>query len=180
MELSELAKNVSPSPTRHLYNLGKQFNDTIDLTLGDPDLPPILPIKQAACSCINAGKTRYSSNAGLIELREKIADSVNCDYGITSGYDNIIVTVGGMEALYLTFLSILNKDDEVLVFAPYYVNYVEMIKMCYAKPAIINTDEASDFEISRDKLEAFITPKPKRLSSIILIILRGMFIRSNF
>lgn len=161
MELSELVNNVSPSPTRHLYNLGKQFNDTIDLTLGDPDLPPILPIKQAACKCINAGKTRYSSNAGMIELREKISVSVNRDYGVASNYENIIVTVGGMEALYLTFLSILNKDDEVLVFAPYYVNYVEMIKMCYAKPVIINTYEANDFEVSRDKLESFITSKTK-------------------
>ncbi len=163
MEISEIAQRVTPSPTRHLYNLAKNYTDTIDLTLGDPDLQPIEPIKQAACDCIHAGKTRYSSNAGLSELRKKISLDINKTYNISSSDENIIVTVGGMEALYLTFLTILNPGDEVIVFAPHYVNYVEMIKMCNAIPVIISTDENNYFEVGREQIEQSISHKTKAI-----------------
>ena len=126
-------------------------------------MAPLKEIKKAACDSINNKSIRYSSNAGLLELRKKLANSVNQTYGVNSSYENIIVTVGGMEALYLALLAILNIGDEVIIFAPYYVNYVEMVKMCGAKPVIIWTTEEGDFEVSKEEVLAHITEKTKAI-----------------
>ena len=130
MKLSKRASQLETSPTRKLYDMAKQYNDVINLTLGDPDIHPCWEIKKAACDAIMDGKTRYSSNAGLIELRKIICDNFQDEYGVNvRPEDNVIVTVGGMEALYLTFTALLDSEDEIIVLAPYYVNYVQMIKL---------------------------------------------------
>lgn len=160
MKYSKCADIVEPSLTRQLFNMAKQYDDVIDLTLGDPDIQPNYIIKKAACDAIMAGKTRYSANAGLIELRKKINSCLHSEYNIVmSPLDNIIVTVGGMEALYLTFLSIIDKGDEVIIQAPYYINYVQMIRMCGGKPIIVNTSEDNNFEITGAEIRKKISDK---------------------
>lgn len=160
MKISRIVDEIEPSLTRKLFNMAQNYDDVIDLTLGDPDLNAPDTIKKAACNAINQNKTHYSSNAGLLELRSKISQRINNSYNIPkTDYENIIVTVGGMEALYLSLLCILDKDDEVLVFAPYYVNYLQMIKMCGAKPVIINAYNDDGFNIKKETLNSYITSK---------------------
>ena len=119
IQVSEASKAVKPSLTRKLFNMAKQYDDVIDFTLGDPDVQPHQAIKDAACAAIQAGKTRYSQNAGLLPLRE----TISAYYKRTEGFDykadgEIIVTVGAMEGLYLALLSLLNPGDEVIIPAP--------------------------------------------------------------
>ena len=151
---------METSPTRKLYDMAKQYNDVINLTLGDPDIHPCWEIKKAACDAIMDGKTRYSSNAGLIELRKIICDNFQDEYGVNvRPEDNVIVTVGGMEALYLTFTALLDSEDEIIVLAPYYVNYVQMIKLCGGTPVVINAFANTGFRHSIVEIKEAITEK---------------------
>lgn len=160
MKLSKRVAYLETSPTRKLYDMAKQYSDVIDLTLGDPDIQPSQKIKEAACSAIVSGKTRYSSNAGLIELREIICKNLHEEYGVNVYPEkNVIVTVGGMEALFLTFTALLDVDDEVVILAPYYVNYVQMIKICGGVPVIVNAFSDTGFQHSIAEIKKAITKK---------------------
>lgn len=128
--------------------MAKDYNDVIDFTLGDPDVPTPLPVKEAGCKAIMDGKTRYSQNAGLIELRKAIsqryADREGLHYLPES---EIIVTVGAMEGLYLALLAILNDGDEVIIPAPYYVNYRQMVELCHGVPVIVEGNEKLECDV---------------------------------
>jgi aminotransferase len=160
MNISDRSKTIELSLTRQLFNMARQYDDVIDLTLGDPDVQPSEQIKKAACKAIMEGQTRYSANAGLPELRNAIAKSIESEYLISFDYEKeIIITVGGMEALFLTFATIVNPGDEVIIQAPYYVNYVQMIRMCGGVPVIINTSQENNFQLKAKEVEAKITDK---------------------
>lgn len=159
---SKISETVQPSLTRRLFNMAKSYNDVIDFTLGDPDVPTHKAIKDAGCKAIQEGKTRYSQNAGLLELRQTIADYYKRTEGLEyEPVDEVIVTVGAMEGLYLTLLSILNPGDEVIIPAPYYVNYVQMVSLCHAKPVVIDNPKAEELSFNIKDIEAAITTKTK-------------------
>ena len=140
MKISKLANGIKPSKGRQLFNLAAQYDDVINLTLGDPDIIPPECIRQAGCDAIMEGKTRYSANAGLVELRKTYSKYLNYTYGRKFDYQTqIAVTVGGMEALYLALLSSIDPGDEVIIFAPYYINYYQMIEMCGGIPVVVRT-----------------------------------------
>lgn len=122
--------------------MAKEYDDVVDFTLGDPDIPTPLGIKQAGCDAIMNNKTRYSQNAGLLELREAISKYVREREGLNYSTSEIIVTVGAMEGLYLSLLTLLNKGDEVVIPAPYYVNYEQMVMMCGGTPIIVEYNSA--------------------------------------
>lgn len=161
MKISSRAKLIQPSLTRKLFNMAKQYDDVIDLTLGDPDLPPPTEVCDAAYEAMKSNKMHYSANAGLIQTREAIANHVYDIWGLESNpTDNFIVTVGGMEALYLTMISMVDPGDEVIVFAPYYVNYIQMIELCGGIPIVINTfDTKKGIVIDKHTLENAITDR---------------------
>ena len=164
IKISKVSEAVKPSLTRQLFNMARAYDDVIDFTLGDPDVPTHQAIKDAGCAAIQQGKTRYSQNAGLIDLRRTITEY----YKRTEGYvyspeDETIVTVGAMEGLYLTLLSILNPDDEVIIPAPYYVNYVQMVALCHAKPIIIDNPEAEELSFNIEDVEKAVTTKTKAI-----------------
>jgi len=160
MKISKMANAVEPSLSRQLFNMAKNYNDVIDLTLGDPDIVPSEKIRKAACEAVMGGKTKYSANAGLQTLREVIAKNFTQEYNIEiDPLKEIIMAVGGMEALYLSFACLLDEGDEVIILAPYYVNYKQMVQMCGAKPVIINTTEESGFGVSVEQLEAAVTDR---------------------
>lgn len=143
---SKLSERVAPSKGRLLFNMASQYDDVINLTLGDPDLAPPLPIREAGCKAIMEGKTRYSANAGMLELRKTYTDYINRKYKKDFQPDqHAIVTVGGMEALYLALISSVNPGDEVIIFSPYYINYYQMIEMCGAHPVVIEATERNGF-----------------------------------
>lgn len=162
VKFSKVAQSVVPSLTRRLFNMARQYDDVIDFTLGDPDLPPHQAIKDAACKAIQEGSIRYSQNAGLLSLREMICKYYQRTEGLQ--YDpisEVIVTVGAMEGLYLTLLALLDPDDEVIIPAPYYVNYVQMVQLCGAKPVVVDNPEVTDLSFRVTDVEKAITAKTK-------------------
>lgn len=164
IRLSKVAQSIQPSLTRKLFNMAKEYDDVIDFTLGDPDLPTHQAIKDAGCAAIQAGRTRYSQNAGLLELRETISryyDHTEKLYYEAS--NEIIVTVGAMEGLFLALMSILNEGDEVVIPAPYYVNYPQMVQMCHAVPVIIDNPDAEKLGFDIMDVENAITDKTRAL-----------------
>lgn len=163
-KLSTVSRKIEPSLTRKLFNMAKNYDDVIDFTLGDPDIQPDQHVKDAGCNAILAGKTRYSQNAGLLELRKVIAKKYFKEYNNT--YDpnsEIIVTVGAMEGLYLTLLSILNPNDEVIIPAPYWINYLQMVQMCGANPILTNPKSNTDLSISIENVKKAINSKTKAI-----------------
>ncbi len=164
IKTSQVADSVKLSLVRSLFNEAKKYDDVIDFTLGDPDVQTHQAIKDAACQAIQQGKTRYSQNAGLLDLRK----TISCYYERKEGfkYDpetEVMVTVGAMEGLYLALLSILNPGDEVIIPAPYYVNYTQMVRMCHAVPVIIDNPERTDLSFDVADIERAISPKTKAI-----------------
>lgn len=160
MKISQKANCIEPSLTRDLFNRALKYEDVINLTLGDPDLPPPQNVREAACDAIQKGKTRYSANAGLLEVRKSIAADFEREYHQPCDpTSEVVVSVGGMEALYLTLSTIVDPGDEVIIFAPYYVNYVQMVRMNGGVPVIIDTDEANGFAVEPVALRQHMTEK---------------------
>lgn len=164
IKTSNIADVIQTSFTRQLFNMAKEYDDVIDFTLGDPDVPTHTAIKAAACRAIEQGKTRYSQNAGLFELRQTIAKYYNRKEQLNyRPEDEIIVTVGAMEGLYLCLIAMLNPGDEVIIPAPYYVNYVQMVSMCHAKPVIVDNSEVMDLRYRLEDIAAAITPRTRAI-----------------
>lgn len=159
MKISSKARNITPSLTRKLFNMAQKYTDVIDLTLGDPDLSAPEEIKKAACNAIENNLTHYSANAGLLDVRKAVSTHVKKIWGIESKTENVMLTVGGMEALYLSLLCMIDEGDEVIIFAPYYVNYVQMVGMCGGKGIIINAYGKNGFEITKEQILEKITEK---------------------
>ena len=162
--LSTMAEGIKPSLTRTLFNMAKAYDDVIDFTLGDPDVPTHQKIKDAGSKAIQDGKTRYSQNAGLLELRNVISDYYIRKEGFE--YDpisEIMVTVGAMEGLYLALLSITNPGDEYIIPAPYYVNYGQMVHMCGGVPVIVDKPAEEPLSFRTEDIEAAITTKTKAI-----------------
>ena len=164
IKTSRIADNIKTSLTRQLFNLAKQYDNVIDFTLGDPDVQTHHAIKEAACKAICEGKTRYSQNAGLLQLRETIHDYYIRTEGLDyNPVDETIVTVGAMEGLYLILLSLLDPGDEVIIPAPYYVNYVQMCQMCHGIPIIVDNPNAGELSFDIEDIESMITPRTKAI-----------------
>lgn len=160
MKFAKRAQTIEHSLTRELFDKAKNYDNVIDLTLGDPDILPSEKIRKAACDAVIKGQTRYSANAGLPELREAICRCMKKEYQVSfEPNSEVIVTVGGMEALYLSLACILDEGDEVIIQAPYYVNYVQMVRMCGGVPVIINTAEESGFAFTEEQLKNAITDR---------------------
>ncbi len=158
MKISKMANAVEPSLARKLFNMTKQFNDVVDLTMGDPDLKPNELIRQAACEAVNAGKSRYSVNAGLPELRSAAAARFEKEYGMTvDPMTEMMISVGGMEGLFLSLACLIDDGDEVIIPAPYYVNYVQMVRMLGGVPVILYSTEENGFSLDPKAVEAAVT-----------------------
>lgn len=160
MKISKMAQEIQPSLTRKLFDKAKQYNDVIDFTLGDPDYPTPKYIQEAGCMAITGGKTKYSANAGLPELRKAISENIYKETGIRYNSNNeIIATVGAMEALYLALCCLIDDGDEVIIPAPYWINYYHMTQMCGGKPIIVDSDEKHNFIVEIDRIKKAITDK---------------------
>ena len=164
IKTSVVADSIKLSLVRSLFNEAKKYDDVIDFTLGDPDVQPHQAIKDAACKAIQEGKTRYSQNAGLLELRQTISHYYERKEGF--GFNpvtEVMVTVGAMEGLYLALLSMLDPGDEVIMPAPYYVNYAQMVRMCHAVPVIIDNPERTDLSFDVADIEKAVTSKTRAI-----------------
>jgi aspartate aminotransferase len=137
--------------------------DVCDFSVGEPDFVTPAHIRDAAKAALDAGKTKYAPTAGLPELRDRIAEKLSEENGLTYPSDQILVTTGGKQALYNSMMAILNPGDEVVIPAPYWVTYPEIVKLAGATPVPIPTPAAAGFKVSARQLEAAITPRTRAM-----------------
>lgn len=162
MMLSDLYRVISPTLSRQLFMMAKQYSDVIDFTLGDPDIPTPEPICWAAYNAAKVGRTHYAPNAGLPALREVIAKQVTKESGIQYETNNVAVTVGATEAVYLSFMACINPGDEVIILAPYWVQYENIVKLLGGKPVIVDTFK-EDFEPDIKAIQTAINERTKAI-----------------
>lgn len=164
-ELSRIASAIAPSSTLAINNLYKQLKaegkDALGFGVGEPDFNTPDNIKAAGIRAIEENQTRYTAAAGTPELKEAICYRLQQDFGLSYKPGEIAVASGAKHSLYIALQCLLNPGDEVILPAPYWVSYIEMIRMCGAVPVVIEATHEDDFKITPEKLEAAITEKTK-------------------
>ena len=167
MELSRKALQVSASPTLAIDAKFKAMKaegiDVIGFGCGEPDFDTPDNIKAAAIKAIEEGQTKYTPASGTLALKQAICDKLKRDNGLDYKPSNIVVSNGAKHSLLNAFNAIINPGDEIIVPAPYWVSYTEMIKMADGVPDIIETKEEDDFKFTAQQLRDAITPKTKAL-----------------
>ena len=136
-------------------------HDVISLSLGEPDFDTPKHIKTAAKKALDAGYTKYTPVAGLLELQEAISDKFLIDNGLRYMPNQIVVSNGAKQTIANIAMSLLDAGDEVIVFSPYWVSYTEIIKMAGGVPVLVYAGVDKDFKVSADQVEAAITPRTK-------------------
>ena len=161
-EISNVAKIVQPSPIRKMFNLADGMEDVVSFTVGEPDFNTPAHVVDAAVEALRTGKHHYTPNAGILPLREAISEYYVRSRGLQYCPETeIIATAGGMEALLLTMLTILNPGDAFLLSDPCWTNYSRQIEICSARPVFVPVDAAHDFTFAPEALEKAITPETK-------------------
>jgi aspartate aminotransferase len=143
--------------------LRRAGKNVISLSQGEPDFHTPENIQAAAIRAMREGKTRYTEAAGVRELREAIAAKLKHDNGVDYPVDGVSVSVGAKQAIFAAFFATLNPGDEVIVPAPCWVSYPEIVKMASGTPIVVACDEAAGFKLTAAQLEASITPRTKWL-----------------
>ena len=165
-QLSDRIKAMEESATiamaQKARELKAQGADVISLSLGEPDFKTPEHVCEAAKAAIDEGKYfTYTPVPGYQDLREAIVDKLKRENGLTYTANQIVVSTGAKQSIANTFLCLLNPGDEVIVYAPYWVSYAEIIKLAGGVPVLINGDIENNFKATADQLKAAITPKTK-------------------
>lgn len=162
--LSEKVEQIKPSGIRKFFDIVSEMKDAISLGVGEPDFETPWHIRDEGIYALEKGKTFYTSNAGLMDLRNEISSHLkkfqNIEYDAAS---EIIVTVGGSEAIDIGLRAVINPGDEVIIPQPSYVSYEPCALLAGAKPVIINLKAENDFRLTPEELESAITDKTKIL-----------------
>lgn len=162
--LSKRVAGLKPSGIRKFFDIAATMKDVISLGIGEPDFTTPKPILDAGIRSLQNGETHYTSNWGKIELRQAISENLQRLYNIKYDPTNeIIATVGGSEALYLTFTAILNTGDEVIIPTPCFVSYQAEVIMAGGVAVEVPAREANDFCIDPDDIRKAITPRTKAI-----------------
>ena len=162
--LSGSAVEIKPSGIRRFFDIAGTMEGVVSLGVGEPDFRTPWQIRNAAIRSLERGSTRYTSNRGLEPLREAISEYTDRKYGVRYEPDTeILVTVGGSEAIDMTLRAIVEPGDEVIIPQPSYVCYEPITKLLGGVPVILNTKAENDFKITPDELRALITEKTKLL-----------------
>ena len=162
--LSHRSQIIPPSGIRRFFEIAATMENVISLGIGEPDFVTPRPIIDAAIESLNQGKTGYTANAGLLALREALAEDLKTRYGVSyDPKDQIIVTVGGSEAILLAMLATINPGDEVLIPEPCFVSYGPAAMMAGGNVVWVPTRAENDFQVTAADIEARITPKTKML-----------------
>src|SRR5271154_6941949 len=162
--VADHVRDIPRSGIRDFFEIVQSMKGVISLGIGEPDFVTPWHIREAAIYALERGKTGYTSNLGLLRLREAIAEYVSTDYPLQ--YDpatEVLVTVGVSEALDLALRAVLKPGDEVLYHEPCYVSYSPSIALAHGKAVAIGTLEKDEFKLRPDALRAAITPKSKVL-----------------
>ncbi|WP_294928506.1 aminotransferase class I/II-fold pyridoxal phosphate-dependent enzyme [uncultured Paracoccus sp.] len=156
---------LSPSVAARiiLNQLREEGRRIIDLTIGEPDFITPPHIRKAACEAIERGETKYPLSQGTMALRRAAAERIRLDTGIDYPLDRIIVSTGAKQVLYNALTATLEAGDEVIIPAPYWVSYPDMVELAGGQPVTLRTEAASRYKITPDALRAAITPRTKWL-----------------
>ena len=162
--LNNIVRDIPPSGIRKFFDLANEMEGVISLGVGEPDFDTPWKIREAAIYSIEQGKTFYTANQGLVELRKEICRYQKRRFGLNYHYDKeCIVTVGGSEAIDLAFRAIINPGDEVILLQPSYVAYTPGVALAGGKAVSIELKENNEFKLTPELLEAAITPKTKAI-----------------
>lgn len=162
--LSPVVQEVKPSGIRKFFDIANTMKDVISLGVGEPDFPTPWEIRKAGILSLEAGKTRYTANRGLEQLREEISHWMERKYGLS--YDpsgEILVTVGGSEAIDGTIRAVVCPGDEVIIPQPSYVCYEPLVRLSGGIPVILETTEEHDFRVTSEMLRGALTDRTKLL-----------------
>ena len=163
-ELSQKVLNIKPSGIRKFFDLVSEMKDVISLGVGEPDFDTPWHIRDEGIFALEKGRTFYTSNSGLKDLRTEISNYIKRTQNVEYNPDNeIIVTVGGSEAIDIGLRALVNDGDEVIIPQPSYVSYEPCAVLANAKPVIINLKAENEFRLKPEELKAAITPKTKVL-----------------
>ena len=160
--LNPVAAGIPPSGIRKFFDILDEMEDVISLTVGEPDFVTPWGIRAESIRSLEHGHTHYTSNSGLLELRRQIAAYQKRRFGLS--YDpekEILVTVGGSEAIDLAFRALLRPGDEVVVHEPCFVCYAPLVRLAGGEPVIVETKAEDEFRLTAAELEKAITPKTK-------------------
>ena len=162
--LSKRIVEIEPSGIRKFFDVVNEMEDAISLGVGEPDFDTPWHIRDEGIYSLEKGRTFYTSNAGLKELKVEIAKYMNRRFDLTYDYEHeIMVTVGGSEAIDIAMRAMLDPGDEVLIPQPSYVSYVPCAVLANGIPSIIELKAENEFRLTAEELEAAITPKTKLL-----------------
>ena len=162
--LSPVVQEVKPSGIRKFFDIANTMKDVISLGVGEPDFPTPWEIRKAGILSLEAGKTRYTANRGLEQLREEISHWMERKYGLS--YDpsgEILVTVGGSEAIDGTIRAVVCPGDEVIIPQPSYVCYEPLVRLSGGIPVILETTAEHDFRVTSEMLRGALTDRTKLL-----------------
>ncbi|MBP3940499.1 MAG: aminotransferase class I/II-fold pyridoxal phosphate-dependent enzyme [Christensenellaceae bacterium] len=161
--VSKNVREIPPSGIRKLFDVANEMKGVISLGVGEPDFITPWNIREAAISSIERGRTHYTSNKGLPELRELISVYLKERFGVNYSADDTLITVGASEGLDLVFRAVLEPGDEVLVPAPSYVSYMPGVRLAYGVPVPVVTCAEDNFVLQPEAIEAAVTKKTKAI-----------------
>ncbi len=158
-------REIAPSPTLAVTaeadRLRRAGVDVVDLGAGEPDFPTPKHVKAAAKAAIDRNFTRYTANAGILELKEAVVERMQADYGVAYSPDEVIITAGGKQALYNAMFALFGPGDDVVTHAPVWPTIPEQIKLAGARPVVVHTDPEDGFAIRAEALLAAATPRTR-------------------
>ncbi len=161
--IAQVLGSTTLAITARANELKSQGVDVVSFAAGEPDLDTPVHIKEAAINAINSGFTKYTPSSGTEELRAAICDKLRRDNGIDYKPGQIVVGCGAKHSIFNTVMVLCDSGDEVLIPAPYWVSYPEMVKIAGATPKYLQTTPAAAFKVTPRQLEAAITPRTKLL-----------------
>ena len=165
IRLAKRVLNMSPSPTLAITAKAKQMRangiDVISFGAGEPDFDTPEFVKKAAIKAIDEGFTKYTSAAGIEELRKAVVKKLKNENNINYGVDEVVITDGAKQALFNLVMSVVEKGDEVIIPAPYWVTYPEQVKFAGGVPVFVNAKEKNGFRLRLSDIEPFITERTK-------------------
>ena len=164
-KIAQRAAHLSPSLTLAIDSKAKAMKaagiDVVGFGAGEPDFDTPQHIKDACAAALAAGFTKYTPAAGIPELRQAVADKFQRENGLTYKPSQIIISCGGKHSCYNVILATCEEGDEVIIPAPYWLSYPEMVKLASATPVILETSDATEFKVTPAQLRAAITPRTR-------------------
>ncbi len=162
--LSNTVQELQPSGIRRFFDLAASMDNVISLGVGEPDFVTSWSVREASILSLERGYTSYTANAGLLELRQELMNYMKKQFGVSYDYQNeILVTVGGSQALDVAMRAIINPGDEIIVVEPNFVSYSPLITLAGGVPVPVETTGDTEFKLQPEQIEAVITKKTKAL-----------------